>query len=375
MNKENKTRENKILIIFPGKGHTRLHEAWNKEIKDLSTMLPCRVLTCGDIKGIYKKKDNYIVLNHNFILSPLFAIFTYVMARKYDIVLLEYGPSTFYFNIFIRLIEKRKLVYRIKTYSWIDHSKKTSDRIYRNIKDFKYVIVSTRKGYEEINRYISSDKIFKLTPGIDTEKYPYCSPEYKKFDVLEPFKILFASAPLRVSKYPEIFEIKGINMLLKAIKYINDNLIYNVKLCILWRGAYLMELEEKITEMGLKSYIEVINRDVNILDYYRKCHATIFPATDLESSPDFPSTIMESLCARRPVIVSNIFEISDIIKETKSGVVCGTKEEDLVHAIEELIKNYMYYTENCDNMDQSYFSLKRYIVELKTILIDRSVSI
>lgn len=361
--------KDRILIIFPGKDGTRLYEAWNKEIKDLSAMLPCTVLTCGKTKNIYQRKDNYIILNHSPVLYPLFAIFVCAMAQKYDTILLEYGPNTFYFDIFMMLIDKRKLIYRIKTYSWMDPNKKMSDRIFRNIKNFKGVIVTTKKGYEEINRYISSNKILKLVPGIDIVRYPYCEP--KKFCAAHnPFKILFASGPLKGSKYPDIFEKKGINILLESIKSINDEM-YNVRLYILWRGVYLKELEEKVTRMGLKNYVEIINQDVDIFNYYKECNATIFPATSLEHSPDFPSTIMESLCVGRPVIVSNILEVSDTIKETESGIVCNPNAKDLTNAIEKLVKNYKYYIENCKNMGESYFSIKRYATELTSYIEDK----
>lgn len=353
----------RILIIAPG-NKAKMDEAWSKEIKDLSASIPSIVLTCGDITGIYRKIDNYIILKNNFIFYPLFCLLTSVLSLKYGTVLLECSPQTIYFNVLVRLIGKNKVVYRIKSYSWIDPGERISRRTYQQIKNFRNIIVCSKKSYKSTTKYLPANKVYIVTPGIFLEKYPYCSPPI----ISNSFKILFASAPLSHHKYPEIFELKGINILLNSIKYINENLGYNIKLYMLWRNAYTTEIEEKVTRMGFKDNVIIVNETVNVVDYYKKCHATIFPATDAKHSPDFPSSIMESLSIGRPVVVSNIIEVSEIISQTKSGVICEPNETDLTIAIQELIKNYNDYTKSCNYAAQSNFSIENSINMLKDVI-------
>ncbi|MDP2730995.1 MAG: glycosyltransferase [Dehalococcoidales bacterium] len=348
-----------FLIIAPG-NKARADEAWSKEIKDISDILSSTVLTCGDVTGFLKKNGHYLVLKNHFALYPLFGLLSFILALRSDRVLLECSPNSVYFSVLARLIRKSKIIYRIRSHSWIDPHKKASRRLYRLMEHFERTVVTTESSYKSLIMNIPADKISIMTPGILIERYPPLPPP----PMSDCFHILFASAPLSNHRYPEIFETKGINILLKSIKYLNENLDYNIKLHILWRNTYLTELNGKVTQMGLEDKVIIVNEKVNVIDYYDKCHATVFPAGDVEHSPDFPSSIMESISTGRPVIVSNVLQISEIIRQYKSGVVCAPNETDLSKAIQSLITNYKHYVKNCVRTARLTFSLKENVKPL-----------
>lgn len=366
MNNDNK----KILFIAPNQYYS--NEAWSKEIKEISNnLLDCTVITSGKIPDIYIKNENYTVVRNSPSLYLIFAFLTYFYSRKSRINFFEVTPYTAYFTFLTKLIPVRNSIYRISSYSWIDSSNEFSKRIYGTIDNFRMIFVNDKICRDEVAKHISKEKISIISPGINLEKY-----RYRHFPPLDAdFKILFASAPMKPNLYPEIFKWKGIDILLDSIKKLTDE-GFVIKLYLLWRDVYIQEIKNMIKERDLENVL-LINKTVDMLEYYEKCHITIFPGTNMMYSPCFPSTIMESVSSGRPVIITDVIHISDIIEKSKSGIVCKPTSGNISRSIMYLMKNYHEFQSNCRCTAEKYFDIKNTITKieeiLKSIIKDRDI--
>lgn len=350
--------KNRILFIAPNQYYT--NEAWSKEINEISNnLLDCNVITSGKISDIHIKNGNYIIVRNSPLLYLLFAFFVYFYSRKSKINFFEVTPHTTYFTLLAKLIPVKNSIYRINSYSWIDPNNDFSKRIYDTIGDFKMVFVRDKKCYDQIAKHLNREKISIISPGINLEKYT-CRPA-PPLDTY--FKILFASAPMKRDMYPEIFKWKGIDILLDSIKKLNDK-GFNIKLYLIWRDVYTREIKNMIKERELENIL-LINDTVDMIKYYEECHITIFPGTNSMYSPCFPSTIMESLSAGRPVIVTDVIHISDIIEKSKSGIVCKPTSDNISRGIIYLMENYYQFQPNCRDTAEKYFDIKNTIAKIE----------
>ena len=342
--------DKKILFIAPGKG-VPFNEAWEKEIKEISEILSAKVLATGGIKGIYEKEGNYITLRHNPLLHGIYAILACLYARKFDFIFLECSPYTRYFSVLLRLLNPNKAVYRINSRAWIEQIDK-STYLQQQIVKFRLIVVPTVQCLIAMEKYVQKNKICLVYPGINIEKY-----EYRPVHAVKPFRILFASAPLKHHKYPQIFKWKGIDLLLDSFQVLSEQ--YEIELYIIWRDAYTSELQKMIKQRDLQQNVVVVNRNVNIMEYYEMCDLTIFPARSLEHTPEFPSSIMESLSVGRPVILTDIFVMSEIVKKQNCGKVCNPNKEDITEAVEWCLSEYNTIQKQCRRTAELYFNLKQ----------------
>ncbi len=351
--------DKKILFIAPNQYHK--NEAWSKEIKEISNHVNGIVLTSGDISTIYFKNKNYLVTKHNPMFYWMFAFLAYFYSRKFKLYFFEVTPYTTYFTLLAKLVPLRNSIYRINSYSWICPTNEFSNRLNKLINNFNFIFVNDDKCYKEVAKYVPEEKIAIIPPGINLENYRYQSPPSSE----GTFNVLFASAPMKPNLYPEIFRWKGLDILLDSAKKLADEGI-DIKFYILWRDMYVQEIENMIEERKLANVV-LINKTVDVLEYYRKCHITIFPAADVMYSPCFPSTIMESLSVGRPVIVTDVVHISDIIERSESGVICNPTSDSIYISIKKIKENYYRFQSNCRSTAEKHFDIRNRIKSMEKV--------
>ena len=342
-----KIKKHDLLFVAPGLNNK--HEAWSKEIRYISKRFKHNTLvltTDTNIKRLFIKEDNYYIIKHNPILYVIYGLLVFILSRHYKYVSLECSPYTVYSSLLTTLIPNNKIIYKIKSNSFIDDE--YLERVNKIIKKSILVLVYSKKSYEKISKLTSKKKIKLISPSIDTEKYVY----QPALNTKKPFKLLFASAPIKQGMFPEMFVWKGINLLLDVAEELSN---HKIEFYVLWRGVNTSEILDMIKQRKLKN-VKIIDKNVKILNYYKKCHATIFTPTNLMYTPDFPSSLMESLSAGRPVIVSNILNITNIIKESNSGVVCKPTIKSVKEAILKMIDSYEKYQENTKNITKKHFN-------------------
>jgi L-malate glycosyltransferase len=184
---------------------------------------------------------------------------------------------------------------------------------------------------EKTQKY--TDKDIEVTPfGIDTS-------------VFKPFKTnsLFDDDAVVIGTIKNLASKYGIDYLIKAFKIISDK-YPGLKLNLLIVGggskarmAFLknlckeMQIDQKVKFTGLISHADVPAYN-NMLD--------IYVAVSILDSESFGVAIIEASACEKPVIVSNVGGLPEVVKNEETGFIVSPKNEyETADAIEKLVLN------------------------------------
>ena len=184
-----------------------------------------------------------------------------------------------------------------------------------------------------------------IPPGIDTSRIIP-----KRLAVNRDLNLLMASAPWT----SEQFDLKGIDVLLEAVAKLPF-----LRLILLWRGLLLGELIERVERHGVANRVEIVNRRVEVSDYLQRAHATVLLAKRNDIVKAYPHSLIESLVANKPVIVSNAVPMADYVRQHQCGIVLDDVCLDsLIPAIETLRSRYINLTRNAKLIGPGSFSVE-----------------
>lgn len=315
----------KILIVALRKS-APFNEAWSKNLFYLSKNLKAEVIATGFQGKIVKKYKNYLIFKDHPFVYPLFGAWTLFKAyfQKFDIIILASNPTSVVFKLLIYLIPSSKLILNFR-------GKRNISAVLK-IKRIKCLVVEEEDVYK---RLLNSNRdVFFLKPIVDLKKFKY-SPRRKN---RTPFTFIFASAPLPFHKYPDIFFSKGIFLLLDSFKKVR---IPNKRLIIIWRSAFFKELKEYIKKNKLENSAYVVNKTVNMHNYYKNSDVGVLaPEGAIQHTSEYPLSILECLATGRPVIISKAFELSKYIKKYNCGLVCLPTKNNFSSALFLMYQNY-----------------------------------
>ena len=347
------------------------NEAWRITVRLLSKILDASVIaTSNSQKLLNGASSNYtFVVHRNKYIRYLSYVFRIRKNKNnYDIYFLELIPYSIYFFLFLFILKRKKCIYRLNSYELFDNSR---NRLLKNIflnrvsSSFRSIIVPdeiTKKKF--CDHLLNIDNVTIIKPGIDLNKFKYKPPSSSS-----NFRLLMASAP-RI-RYPwfddwrEAFKNKGIILLLDAIEKINNK--YNVELTLIWRDDFYDKILNYINEKNLKN-VKVINKQVDMKKYYQNIDSVVLPACSIINTPLYPNSIMESIAIGRPVIITELLNISSIISNSNCGIVIEPKVNQLVNAIKTIIKNYNTLQNNCLLAAKNNFDIVKNAVEYNRIM-------
>lgn len=343
----------KIGII--GNRLVPFNEAYANQMRVLSEELNAQVITCNDLGWIpFRKTGRYFVVNTKFLMKKtpvlsfingiLFYIFLKSNERKSDVILLSAGIE----SEFLNYLNLKKCIPIVSSIFSVedDRAKKFVDKIAPKLKGI--IAQSERVKNQLINMGVDSDKIHFMYPVVDLNEF-----RYTELPSLNEFKILFASAPNVEDLNENNFEAKGVPLLLEAFKEFVES--ENARLYILWRGVHDKELHEKIRELKLGDEVEIINKAVNMPEWFAKTHITVIPYLNGWRSPEIPLSAVESLACGRPVVITDVAEIAELVQRYGLGVVCSPNKESIIAAFKECKKNYATYQPNCHKVVERLF--------------------
>lgn len=166
-----------------------------------------------------------------------------------------------------------------------------------------------------------------IRAGIDTARFSYTpAPPGKEFWVLA------ASAPWTT----EQFASKGIDALLAAAQQ-NPAL----RLVFLWRDVLLKEMLRRVEQAKLADRATVINGLADVNARLGQVHATIALASQPGIVKSYPHSLLDSLAAGKPVLVSRAIPMADYVEANGCGVVVEkVTPEAILAAIDQLAANY-----------------------------------
>ena len=199
----------------------------------------------------------------------------------------------------------------------------------RNIADLKMlhrIVVSNARDADQLASWGLTNHTI-VPPGIDVSRLRSGS-----LPMTDRVTLLMASAPWTADQ----FDLKGIDALLDAAA--RDK---RLNLILLWRGLLLEELRERIGRRGLEDRVEVVANRVAIDDYLRRAHAAVLLAKRGDIVKAYPHSLIESLVAGKPVILSDAVPMADYVRQKGCGIVVGeVSSEALAAAVEALRGNY-----------------------------------
>ena len=180
--------------------------------------------------------------------------------------------------------------------------------------------------------------------------------------------LLMASAPW----VEDQFDLKGIDALLDAIATLPK-----LRLILLWRGLLLKELVDRVERRGITGKVDIITERVAIDNYLRQAHAAVLPAKRSDIVKAYPHSLLESLIAGKPVILSESLPMADFVRNHKCGIVLAeVTEQSLIEAIQSLRKRYDEFAQQARLIDARTFSQQAMIENYRELytLAPRSAS-
>jgi glycosyltransferase involved in cell wall biosynthesis len=187
------------------------------------------------------------------------------------------------------------------------------------------------------------DNVTLVHPGVDTTRFT-CSP----LPLQSEIKLMVGSAPWTLAQ----FQQKGIEALLAAAQRRP-----RLRLVFLWRGVLADEMERRVHDMHLEKQVKVLNKRVNVNEVLAEVHASIALATDPAIIRPYPHSLMESLAAGKPVVVSRCIAMTDYVEQTGCGkIVEGVNPSNIIDAIEALAREYKSLQRAAQQVGQRDFS-------------------
>ena len=206
------------------------------------------------------------------------------------------------------------------------------------------VVVSNRRDLRTIREW-GIARCAIVPPGIDLGRFRYSPPPDNGL-----FTILAGSAPWTIKQFHQ----KGVDLLFSAAQKLPD-----LRLVLLWRGLLLEALQERIRQYELEGRVEVIARQVDVNIVLGRVHAAVVLSDRPEIVKACPHSLLESLAAGKPVLVSQCIPFADYVHERNCGeVVDRFNETELIAAIKNLMSNYPRRQACAREAGQQDFSLE-----------------
>ena len=198
--------------------------------------------------------------------------------------------------------------------------------------------------------------------GIDTQKFthvPLAAPTMAESTMAEPtmtestmrgptVHLLMASAPWS----EEQFESKGVDALLAAARELP-----NLHLTFLWRGVLYDAMMQRVAAAGLRDRVRVIDEVADVNALLATVHGSVLLAARSDIVKAYPHSLLDSLAAGKPVLVSPTLALADYVVEKDVGTaVDAVTVESVIAGVRSFVDRYAQFAENALLFGQRDFS-------------------
>jgi glycosyltransferase involved in cell wall biosynthesis len=192
------------------------------------------------------------------------------------------------------------------------------------------------------------DNAMLVRPGIDASRFT-CSPRALQSEM----RLMVGSAPWTRAQ----FKTKGVDALLAAAQRSP-----HLHLIFLWRGVWAEAMMQRVRRLNLEGRVTVLNTQVDVNQILADVHASITLATAPDIVRAYPHSLLESLAAGKPVLVSRAIPMADYVERTGCGrVVERVTPADILTAVESLTREYAGLQESAQQAGQRDFSQRSMI--------------
>lgn len=350
-------------VIFITNRDTVQNEAWKIDIYNFCDYFEGRIIFfTKNQKELFKNEKGRSSFKTSLFGILCFYLYSIWSVRNANVVFIEdqffkkLGKRFLLFGI-LHIVDLRKLVYRFSKKDLPYISQKETDRFFTKIASRLRFIITPD---EESERYLKQERKLKnvaMVVGIRNSGLHL----QQTLDIKQDGK--FELAMLSCPDADSLFYEKGILDLLEVMKSFQEKRI-PISLSLFWRRDNTQLILELIAKKGIRN-IKVRSGFVNVAKEISEHHAVIFAPRTLYKSRHWPTSIMESITFKRPVIVSNILEISRIISQYELGVVVDENNQNLEKQIIELKSSYQKYIENINGYKFHHFDIFQNIKKME----------
>jgi len=192
------------------------------------------------------------------------------------------------------------------------------------------VVVADRQSAKKLQA-AGIRKVDIIPPWVDSERFTITKQSLTTASS-KKFRLMMASGPWTHAQ----FQTKGIIALLEAAQQ-NKQL----ELIFLWRGVLYEAMESLVKSYGVASQVTVIDRVVDVNQMLASVHATVA----LVSSPGimraYPHSLLDSMAAGKPVLVSRALPMSEYVTEKGVGIVVDeVNAKAIQEGVEQMCSQY-----------------------------------
>jgi glycosyltransferase involved in cell wall biosynthesis len=169
-----------------------------------------------------------------------------------------------------------------------------------------------------------------------------------------PFTVLFASSPETDGGLQD----RGVPPLLDAAA-----LRPQFRFRLLWRpwGDRGARVQQWVVERGLRNVELVVAACNDMAQQYRQAHVTIAPFTTRATTKPAPNSLIEGLACGRPVVLTNVVGLSEVVERTCAGRVCTPTGEGIAHELDRLQREWDRYSANARLLAEQRFGMSQFI--------------
>ncbi len=216
------------------------------------------------------------------------------------------------------------------------------------------VTVSDERSLKRLQSWGLGHNTCLVRPGIETNRFSYSA-----LPLRSEIRLMVGSAPWTLGQ----FRNKGIEALLVAAQQAPQ-----LYLVCLWRGVLAEEMARRVRQMGLERQVEIINQKVDVNQVLAGVHASITLVTDPAIIRSYPHTLMESLAAGKPILVSRSIPMADYVEQTGCGqVVEEVTPGAVLAAVENLAQNYGWLQKVAQEVGQRDFTQQALIASFQKV--------
>jgi glycosyltransferase involved in cell wall biosynthesis len=193
-----------------------------------------------------------------------------------------------------------------------------------------------------------------VKPGIQTSRFSTTYPS-----ISAPPTLFMGSAPWSEAQ----FRSKGVEALLDFAKARPE-----IHLIFLWRGVLEAQMRQRVAAAGLQDRVEIITEEADVNQVLARAHAGVALAAETTLIKAYPHSLLESLAAGKPVLLSNTIPMSADVERLGCGIVVDQIDVNTItQAVDTLFKDYASYAQAAqharqividqDQMAQAYLAL------------------
>lgn len=209
-------------------------------------------------------------------------------------------------------------------------------------------------GSRERLRAAGVERVHQVRAGIDGHRF-----NRRPLPLAGEIHLLMASAPWTL----EQFHSKGVEALLEAA--VREPRLH---LTLLWRGVLTREIRRRIRARQLEGQVRLIDELADVDQVLARVHATVNLATRGDIVKAFPHSLMESLAAGKPVLVSRAIPMADPVAARGYGaVVDEVSAASLLAALQQLVDGYAAARQRAEEHGRDDFALGRMIESFESV--------